>query len=42
MLSLLAHRDKVGLADGQLLVDGTWRAYTELKTVLMPLTDELM
>lgn len=42
--SIKPHRDAIGLSDGLLLIDGrpAIESYTELKTVLLPLTDEMM
>jgi hypothetical protein len=50
--SIKPQRDELGLADGLMLIDGTWAAaqdgraaiesYTELKTVLLPNSDEMM
>ena len=49
--SIKPHRDEVGLAGGRMLIDGRWVAaadeaaiesYTELKTVLLPFTGEMM
>ena len=41
--SIKPHRDEIGPSDGLLLIDGSWAgAYTEVKTVLLPFTDEMI